>query len=183
MMKQPIIKNNVRILFPDEIKQIIEVIPKPELKDKFEALLYTGCRYTELQWLYSHKEAHQGSNILMPSMKPKARHKERYVRLNTPGTRAVGYFLRSKKNLPAHTGWDQNLARWAERAGISPKGICCKTTRKTWESWLCTMYPNNFMQICLSQGHVGWVSMEYYLMLPFDDRDKQEMRFYTDGWL
>jgi len=183
MMKQPIIKNNVRILFPYEVKQIIAAIPKPELKDKYEALLFTGARYTELQWLYGHKDAFQGSNIRMPSMKPKARHKERYIRLNVNGRRSVEYFLRSKSNLPAHTGWDQNLIRWAEKAGVDSTGICCKTSRKTWESWLATMYPNNFMQICLSQGHVGWVSMEYYIMLPFDDDDKREMRYYTDGWL
>lgn len=178
-----ILKNGVRILRPCEVKAIISVIPKIDLKDKFEALLYTGCRYTELQWLYSHKDAFQGSTILMPSMKPKARHKERYIRLNSNGNRAVSYFLRSKKNLPAHNGWDENLTRWAEKANIDKTGLCCKSTRKTWESWLTTMYPNNFQQIFLSQGHTERISMEYYLMLPFNDQDKQDMKFYTDGWI
>ena len=178
-----IFKNGVRILRPCEAKAIMEAIPKLDHKDKFEALLYTGCRYTELQWLYRHREAFQGSTILMPSTKPEARHKERYIRLNNNGQRAVTYFLRSKRNLPGHPGWDENLIRWCMKAGIDPKGVCCKSTRKTWESWLATMYPHNFQHIFLSQGHTDKISMEYYLMLPFNDQDKEDMKFYTDGWI
>ena len=178
-----ILKNGIRILRPIEIKAIIDVIPKVDHKDKLEALLYTGCRYTELQWLYKHPEAFQRTTILMPSTKPEARHKERYIRLNANGIRAVTYFLRSKHNLPAHPGWDENLRRWCKLANIDTSGICCKSTRKTWESWLATMYPNNFQQIFLSQGHTERVSMEYYMMLPFNDQDKQDMKFYTDGWI
>jgi integrase len=179
----PILKNGVRILRPSEIKAITDSIPKMDHKDKLEALLYTGCRYTELQWLYTHQDAFQRTTILMPSTKPEARHKERYIRLNANGIRAVTYFLRSKTNLPAHAGWDENLIRWCSKAGILPDGVCCKSTRKTWESWLATMYPNNFQQIFLSQGHTERVSMEYYLMLPYDEEDKKDMGFYTDGWI
>ena len=183
MDNDKILKNDIRILRPCEVKAITETIPKVDHKDKFEALLYTGCRYTELQWLYKHKEAYKGNTILMPSTKPEARHKERYIRLNTNGQRAVTYFLRSKRNLPAHTGWDENLIRWCIKAGIDPKGVCCKATRKTWESWLATMYPHNFQHIFLSQGHTDKVSLEYYLMLPFNNQDKEDMKFYTDGWI
>ena len=179
----PIIKNGVRIFRPCEIKKIIDVIPKVDHKDKFEALLYTGARYNELRWLYRHPQNFYGNTILMPSLKPEARHKERYIRLNVNGQRAVMYFLRSKKNLPAHPGWDENLRRWCQKAGIDPVGVCCKSTRKTWESWLVTMYPHNFEHIFLSQGHTDKVSLEYYLMLPFSDEDKEEMKFYTDGWI
>jgi hypothetical protein len=183
MLENPIIKNTVRILRPSEFKRIYDTIPKIDHKDKFEALLYTGCRYVELQWLYKHKDAFQGNTILMPSTKPEARHKQRYIRLNANGIRAVTYFLRSKHNLPDYSGWDENLIRWAKKAGLDTRGICCKSTRKTWESWLATMYPNNFQQIFLSQGHTERVSMEYYLMLPFQEMDKVDMRFYTDGWI
>lgn len=145
--------------------------------------MYTGCRYTELKWLYKHPGAFDGNVILMPSRKPEARHKDRYIRLNNNGKRAVSYFLRSKQNLPAHIGWDTNLKRWCEKAGLDIKGVCCKSTRKTWESWLATMYPNNFQHIFLSMGHTDKTSMEYYLMLPFNDQDKEDMHFYTDGWI
>ena len=178
-----IFKNGVRIYRPCEVKKIVNAIPKIDLKDKFEALLYTGCRYTELQWLFTHPTAFQGSTILMPSMKPEARHRERYIRLYANGIRSVMYFLRSKKNLPAHSGWDENLIRWCRKAGVDCKGVCCKSSRKTWESWLATMYPHNFQHIFLSQGHTDKVSMEYYLMLPFNEQDKEDMKFYTDGWI
>ena len=178
-----ILKNGIRILRPCEIKALIDVIPKVEHKDKFEALLYTGCRYSELRWLYKNPKAFQGNSILMPSTKTEARHKERYVRLNNNGQRAVAYFLRSKRNLPAHPGWDENLKRWCKKANLDSEGICCKSSRRTWESWLATMYPHNFQHIFLSQGHTDKISLEYYLMLPFNEQDKEGMKFYTDGWI
>jgi integrase len=178
-----IFKTGVRILRPNEIKKIIDAIPKTDNKDKFEALLFTGMRYNELQWLYKHKERFSGHSILIPSFKPKAKHKERYIRLNTHGKRAVEYFLRSKRNLPARDGWNANLRRWCKQAGIDDTGVSTKTTRKTWESWLITMYPTSSALIFLSQGHTDLVSIEYYLMLPFNDQDKQDMHFYTDGWI
>ena len=178
-----ILKNGVRILRPLEFKKLFDAIPKMDHKDKLEALLYTGCRYTELQWLYKNPNAFDGTTILMPSTKPEARHKERYIRLNNNGKRAVTYFLRSKINLPAHPGWDENLIRWCKLAGLDPIGVSCKSTRKTWESWLATSYPNNFQHIFLSQGHTDKISLEYYMMLPFNEQDKNDMKFYTDGWI
>jgi len=178
-----IIKNGVRILRPQEFKKLIEAIPKMDHKDKLEALLYTGCRYTELQWLYKNQRNFDGTTVLMPSTKPEARHKQRYIRLNNNGKRAVTYFLRSKRNLPAHTGWDENLQRWCKKAGIDKEGICCKTTRKTWEAYLATSYPNNFQHIFLSMGHTDRVSLEYYMMLPFNPEEIEQIKFYTEGWI
>jgi integrase len=178
-----ILKNGVRILRPHEFRAIYNAIPKDEHRDKFEALLYTGCRYNELRWLYKNPNNFDGHTIFMPSRKAKARHKDRYIRLNNSGKRAVRYFLRCKTNLPAHPGWDENLKRWCNIAGVDRQGVSCKTTRRTYESWLTTMYPNNFQHIFLSFGHTDKVSMEYYLMLPFNEQDKEEMKFYTDGWI
>jgi len=183
MVNNNIFKSGVRIFRPNEINMIIKQIPKVENKDKFEAMLYTGCRYNELQWLYKHQEAFTGETILMPSFKPKAKHKERYIRLNSNGKRAVTYFLRSKHNLPSRDGWNANIRRWCCDAGVTNEGASSKSTRKTWESWLMTMYPDKYPLIFLSQGHTDKVSMDYYLMLPFNDQDKQDMRFYTDGWI
>jgi hypothetical protein len=183
MENNNIFKTGVRILRPSEIKKIINAIPKADFKDKFEALLFTGMRYHEIRWLFKHKERFSGSTILMPSFKPKAKHKERYIRLNDQGKRAVDHFLRSKKNFPARDGWNANLRRWCKQAGINDQGISTKTTRKTWESWLVTMYPTSSALIFLSQGHTDLISIEYYLMLPFNDQDKLDMKEYTDGWI
>jgi integrase len=183
MENNNIFKTGVRILRPCNVKAIINTIPKLDFKNKFEALLFTGMRYNEMQWLYKHKDRFTGDTILMPSFKPKAKHKERYVRLNGHGKRAIQYFLASEKNLPSRDGWNANLRRWCELAGIDPKGVSSKTTRKTWESWLVTMYPDKYPFVFLSQGHSDRTSLEYYLMLNFRDEDKKDMAYYTEGWL
>ena len=186
-MEKPIFKTTkkgkkVRILRPWEVKELVNAIPKPEYKDKFEAMLYTGARFSEIKRIYTHKNWFQGTSIQLPNYK-KSSFTERFIRLNPQGQRATTYFYRCNKNLPSYSTWDENLKRWAEKARIEPEGICVKTTRKTWESWLVTCYPKNLEQIFLSQGHTQMVALKFYLMLPFSERDKQDMVFYTDGWI
>jgi len=181
---KPILKGKTRILRPAEVREIINAISKPEYKDKFEALLYTGCRYTELRWLYKHQKHFKDSSIHIPKFKPKSLYSERYIRLNPNGARAVQYFLRSDKNLPAdYVTWIENLNRWAITAGIDPEGITTKTTRKTWESWLVTKYPNQLPYVFLSQGHTEMTALKFYLMIPFTEEDKKQMEYYTGGWI
>ena len=67
--------------------------------------------------------------------------KERYVILNPLGRMAINNFLMLKEELPSNQTWRENMIRWAEGAGIDPIGLCPKTTRKTWESWLVFFYP------------------------------------------
>ena len=176
-------KNGIRIFRPSELRLLINAIPKLENKDKAEALLYTGARYAELRWLYQHPEAFKQDFIQMPSAKPKAHFKERIIRLNNQGKRAVANFLRSKRNLPTHIAFDEDLTRWCKLAGLDPKGVSVKAFRKTWESWLANIYPNSWLQIFLSEGHSEKTAMEYYLSLPFNTEDKKDMTYYTDGWL
>jgi integrase len=178
-----IIRGDVRILRPHELTKLVNAIPKMEHRIRFEALLYTGCRFAELKWLYKHPEAFDGKSIEMPSTKTEAKHKQRSIRLNLNGQRTVTLFLRDRKGLPSQSVWDRNLIRWAKKAGIDSKKISSKTTRKTWESWLVTMYPSMFMQIVLSQGHTRETSIETYLGLNFYEQDKLDMPFYTNGWI
>ena len=178
-----IFRTGVRIFRPHEVTSLIAAIPKMDHRIRFEALLYTGGRYVELEWLYKHSDAFDGNAIRMPSTKTEAREKERYIRLNMSGKRTITLFLRDKRGLPAQSVWDRNLIRWAKKAGLDPSHISSKSTRKTWESWLVTMYPQSFTQIVLSQGHTKETSMEFYLGLPFSDKDKEDMVFYTGGWL
>lgn len=180
-----ILKNGIRIFRPCEITALIKAIPKIDYKTMFEAMLYTGCRFEELRWLMKHPDRFDidAKSIKMLSKKAKVRHKERYIRLNNNGERAVEYLLRAKKNIPSRDGWNADLRRWCRNAGIDAEGVCSKSTRKTWESWLATTYPEKYPAIFLSQGHSDKVSIEYYLMLPFSEKDKQEMKQYTDGWI
>jgi len=179
-----IIKNNTRIFRPGEIEKIIEAIPKQEYKVKFEALLFSGARYTEMQWLYKHPKFFDGNTIKMPKRKPKQIYDERYIRLNSHGKRAVSYFLRSKKNLPSdYATWIENLHRWCDIAGVEKDGVSTKSTRKTWESWLVTMYPKQLEYIFLSQGHNTLTALKFYLMIPFTQEDINNIKYYTDGWI
>jgi integrase len=162
---------------------LINAIPKLENKDKAEVLLYTGGRYSELRWLFEHPEAFKQDFIQMPSTKPKAHFKERIIRLNNQGKRTVANFLRSKRNLPTHIAFDEDLERWCKLAGLDPVGVSVKAFRKTWESWLANIYPNNWLQIFLSQGHSEKTAMEYYLSLPFNADDRKDMLYYVEGWL
>jgi len=180
---KPILKNKTRIFRPSEISKLLHAIPKPENRDKFEALLYTGCRYRELQKLYKNKKNFSNNTIYIPSTKKKSVYSSRYVRLNTLGIRSVSYFIRSKTNLPSYASWKKNLIRWCEYAGIDPEGVNCKSTRKTWESWLVSTYQKNLELIFLSQGHTQMTSLKYYLMIPFTKQDLEEMKYYTQGWI
>lgn len=181
-MNDLIIKGDTRILRPWEFRKLVDAIPKNYHKDQLETLLYTGMRYHELQRLYNNPQWLVSNSIKMHSGKPKSVYPERFIRLNPQGLRSVTYFLRGKK-LPNYSTWDENLKRWAKYADLDPTGISIKTTRKTWESWLVTSYPNQIEYIFLSQGHDSTTALKFYLMIPFYPQDKQDMKFYTDGWI
>jgi hypothetical protein len=183
MANANIFKNGVRIFRPWEVTAVISAIPKVEYKTMFETLLYTGARFEEIDWLLKHPDRFEQHAIRMLSKKANVRHKERYIRLNANGKRAVEYYLSAKKAFPSRDGWNADLKRWCKSAGVDVQGVSSKSTRKTWESWLTTMYTDKFQMIFLSQGHTDKVAIEYYLMLPFSEKDKEEMKYYTDGWI
>jgi len=176
-------ENNVRIFRPNEIRKFIDAIPKNINRERFEVLLYTGCRYTELVDAQGKKERIDNNFIRIKNTKAKVKDKFRYVRLNNQGLRAVDYFMRHKNFLPSYITWNENLKRWANFAKLNPEGISVKSTRKTWESWLVTMYPTQITQIFLSMGHESTTALQHYLQLPFTETDKEEMKYYTDGWI
>lgn len=178
-----ILKNNVRILRPWELKQLINAIPKNEYKEKFEALFFSGTRYSEIKRLYNNPSWFMGNTIHLKAHKLKSVHLERYIRLNQQGQRAITYMLRSRKPYPNNSSWNDDLKRWAKYAGLDIEGICTKTTRKTWESYLVTSYPKQLEYIFLSQGHSQMTALKFYLMLPFTEEEIKEIKFFTDGWI
>jgi len=172
----------VRIFRPWEIRSLVRAIPKNEYKDKFEALLYTAARYRELQWLYDHPARFHGDSIHMKNTKAKAKEAYRYIHLNMQGQRAVENFLRSKRNLPTHQSWGENLKRWCVQANIVPDHACAKSTRKTYESWLVIIFPPRVFEILSSVGHGQNTALNHYLTFPFTDQDKRDMLYYVEGW-
>jgi len=184
-MAAPILKGGVRILRPCEYEALREAAKKLENQVKLDALLLTGLRYVEAQRLQMHPEWFDGRFINLPEhaqRKWKRKQRERWVRLNPLGQSILPFFFKAKR-LPSWKAWTLNLKRWAEWAGLDPVGLGPKTTRKTWESWLVTCYPQHLALICLSQGHTELTSLQYYLNMPFTEVDKLEMRKWVEGWV
>jgi len=171
-----------RVLRPFEFRKLINSIEKNEYKDKLEALLYSGSRYSEMRWLYENKNRLLDQSINMKNMKAKSKHAYRYIRLNNPGMRSVENYLKCKKSLPTYQTWDGNLKRWMVKAKLDPTGICCKSTRKSWESWLVVKYPHRIEEIFTSQGHEQTTALKHYLTFPFTDDDRRDMDYYVEGW-
>ena len=171
------------ILEPDELRKLIQVIPKARDKDRFEFLLYTGCRYTEAQEVHGKYDRLKNGYLKLMNTKYLSRKKAkyRYVRLNRQGERVVENFFRGP-NLPTYQAWWQNLKRWCDEAGIDKEGVGIKTTRKTWESYLVSCYREKIEEIFLSQGHSDMTALKHYITTPFTDDQKKEMLYFVEGW-
>ena len=191
----PILKNGTRILRPSEATKLISGIynmgtaKEQKLKYSlvFEALLYTGMRYVEMQRFQRHPEwfDKEAKYIFLPKMaqrKKKQIQKERNIRLNSRGVEKVALFLEFGKKVPTYDTWRENLQRWAIKGGLDPNGLTVRTTRKTIECWLIYYYPHETTKILLSMGHTGGTSLDYYLNMPFTENDKNDMEGYIDGW-
>jgi len=196
----PILKQKVRILRPFECKKIIDQIPKLEHETQFKMLLYSGMRYIEAKRFYDHEKKcpknerwfdRESGFIKLGKMavkKEKIVQRERWVRLNMAGKTVVPYFLNLPKNLPSNVTWRENLRRWARKAGLDPIGLCPKSTRKTFESWLIYYYMHHSdspitIMVAQSQGHTKMIQLEHYLNMPFTPQDRTDMQEFCGGWV
>jgi len=181
---KPIIKEGVRILRPSEAKLLIDKgIPSFKNQLLFKALLFSGTRYAECKRLKNNSEWFDGDFIVLVSTKVEAKQKERWVRLTPRGKEIIQQYIKSDFKLPHNITWNGNLNRWAIKAGLDPKGISAKTTRKTWESWLAFYYPAQHLNIIQSQGHTANTAFNHYLNMPFTDDDKLQMKEFVEGWI
>jgi hypothetical protein len=172
------------IFKPNELRKFIRAIPRIEDQIKFEALLYTGCRYVELQECHGLYGRLKNNSLKVMNTKTLARKraKFRYVHLNPQGERAIEQFFRGPP-LPSYNAWWQNLKRWTDEVDIEVEGtIGGKSTRKTWESYLIAVYPELSQKIFLSQGHSDVTALHHYLAIPFTEGDKKEMLYFVEGW-
>jgi len=180
---KPIIKEKVRILRPGEYNALREGARELENKTNLDTLTLTGLRYVEAQRLRENKDWFDGTFIHLPEaalLKAKRKQKERWVRVSPRGSSVLQYFFEVKA-LPSYKTWTENLERWAKRSGLDPVGLSPKTTRKTWESWLVSCYPERTAEIFLSQGHTTMTSLHHYLNMPFLRSDKEQMLEWTGG--
>ena len=172
---------------PKEYEQLKRAIPLQDHRTILDILLYTGMRYVEVQRLRDHPEWYDSStrSIYLPkeaSRKGKRTMRDRYVYLSAQGQAIMPYFFQLQRPMTNGRVWSLNLKRWAQAAGMDTAGISSKTTRKTWESWLCATYPRQIPIIAMSQGHTVITAIQHYLNLPFTQEDKESIRIYTAGW-
>ena len=176
-----------RIWWPWELKKLIQHIPKMEMRIQFEAGLYSGARYVELQRLLDKPEMYMASKGRIhfdayAIRKKKINIKERWVVLNPIGRRVIESFIAQGRDLPSYNVWVDDIVRWSGMAGLKPDRVSAKSTRKTWECYLMTSYPMYANHIFLSQGHSDLTALKHYVQLPFDANDKKEMQEFVYGW-
>ena len=179
-------KFRVRIWRPDELDKLIKAIPKPEYRTMFEFTLYTGMRYIESQLIKDYPELFEDKYIhLIPGIaakKPKCTIKDRYVKLNPVGIKVAEDYFKLKKKLPNINTWRENVTRWCKLAKIDSNYISVKSSRKTWESYLMSIYPLKRDEIFISQGHSELTALKSYINLPFTESNKDGMIKYVAGW-
>ena len=187
-------KNNIAIITPSEYEKLRNIV-KFRFKILLDILLYTGMRYTEIQELEHHAQwfDSQRKIIYLPHLADKKVNRgtpSRYVYLSNQGKFILDRFFEDTNapTFPFYQGFDMNLKRWVEKAGIKHEpqtnlSISLKTFRKTWECWLVISYPDRIPLIAMSQGHTEIVAMRHYLNVPFSRTEKLEIEDYTRGWV
>lgn len=182
---KPILKGGVRILRPNEYAGLraSAASRSPDNGVNLDATLTTGMRFIEARRLQPHPDWFDGTFVYLPpgaQLKAESLQKERWVRMGERGILSLASFW-SSRPLPVWQTWRENLARWANAAGLDPVGLSPKTTRKTYEAWLMKSFPERQIEIFMRQGHTSATSIRYYLNLPFTDEDKAGMEEWVRG--
>ncbi len=175
-----------RILRPAEYA-LIRAIAPGRIQMLMDGLLVSGMRYTEFQAFMKNPSWFDGDFIKIPFdavRKNFVESVDRFVRLSPWGKQIIRQCLSLKINAPSRQSLDESIKQYAYKCRFNKLGISQKMFRKTWESWLTVTYPNiNPAFILTSQGHSDYISLRYYLSLPFTEKDKADMKLYTDGWI
>lgn len=186
VVKQPLLKNGIRILYPSEYHKLLEVIPKHHHRLLIELLLHTGSRYQEIIRLSENKEWFKDDRyIFLPKgsiLKEKCRQKERCVLLSIKGRQVVKEYLKMNYKPPVRQSLNFDLYRWMVNVNLDPKGICIKSFRKTLVSWLVATKEDKYLSVLSSIGHNTVTSLTFYLSLPFSQEDKQQISAELYGW-
>lgn len=178
--------NDVRIITPGEYKAFKAAIPTDEHKTAFDILLITGMRYAEYLRLYeNHEWYNEKRNIIhldeFAQLKHKRTQKERTIH---PLPYGFNYFMKAfwaASIPPKEATWNQDMQRWAKKAGLNPYGMSAKTTRKTIESWQISAGINE-STVCLRAGHDSVTSLQHYQGLAFSDDEQRDIKKQLTEW-
>jgi len=186
--------NSSRLLVPDEANKIRDRIEKPSLRALYDLLLYTGLRLVEVKQLAENPAIFDPDRrtITIKSGKTRASQLSRNVCLSDKGLEAVVEYLKNPTVPTSPHVWQDNLIRWSRRAGLpdlpgregsaNPTGITVRTTRKSWESWLLSAYPDKVINITLSQGHTETTALRHYFNISFTPAERAAIKDETRGW-
>ena len=108
--------------------------------------------------------------------KAKRKQKQRTVNLSIMGRSVLPQLFEIK--ISSRSAFD----KWLHYNFLLVEGLSAKSFRKTYGSWLLSLYPERLMDIALSQGHDELTELNHYAKNGFDDRDKIEMREFVEGW-
>ena len=137
-------------------------------------------RYAELLRLRGHQEWLNGQFIHLPpgegQRKAKRTSSGRWVRLSIQGKKAVEALFDIQ--LPSNNSINQYF-----NYNFHISDFSLKSLRKTYESWLVYYYPQQQLEVAMSQGHTMVTQVRHYLNLPFTQREKLEMGEYVEGWV
>lgn len=186
--------NGSRILTPAEAHGMRSVIEKPSSRALYDLMIYTGLRLSEVKQLADNPGIFDPDRrtFTIKSSKVKASQLSRNVCLSDKGLDAVEAYLK-KPSVPSSSQvWQANLIRWAQRARLqaipgreqssNPRGITVRTSRKTWESWLLSAYPDKLPYITLSQGHNETTALRHYLNISFTTAEREAIKNEVCGW-
>ncbi len=197
MIPEPIIKQDTRVLYPEEYRAIRSHL---SFKDQLllDAHLYTGMRGVELARFLENPSWYKSSRraIDLPRgsiLKKKAKQAERTVLLSNAGVQAIETLLAYRWQNPddirpiSRQSWSETLLRAARKALaegrlVSIEGIAPKMTRKTWSSWLLTTHSHREGSISLSMGHDVRTMLRHYAGLGWPADAREQIKQYTAGW-
>lgn len=176
--------DGTKVLTVEEYGKFLQAIPESK-KAIFEVNTITGLRYIELQRLHESPSWYikERNQIILPKEAQK-KVKQKLVKRTIdklPSTFPYIFkqFIEGRKP-PESSSWNRDLARWSEKAGISPK-VGVKTPRKTIESWMLKAgIPE--IEIYGRQGHDPVTSLRHYQSLSFTDYELRDITKKLTEW-
>ena len=177
----------IRILTPGEYDKLIQTITTNHLRTLLNICFFTGMRYVEIQRLHQHPEYWRRVRQVIyldrsAQRRVKRTNPERWVPVVPQIQGELPYFFKNKQP-PVIKVWNENLKRWAEKAGITTEGITPKMTRASIETWMYVAgLPMN--EICLRQGHDKLTSLNHYQVISqvFTTAEIHEIKTRLAGW-
>jgi len=176
--------DGTKVLTVAEYDRFVQAVPN-KFRPIFEVNTITGLRYIELQRLHKNPGWYfqDRNQIILPKEAKKKVKQKAPKRTIDKLPSTFPYLFRTFSEgwkPPDRTSWWDNLSRWSERAGISPK-VSPKTPRKTIESWMLKAgIPE--IEIYSRQGHDPITSLQHYQNLSFTDYEMGDIEKRLIEW-